>query len=281
MTAVLPLPGTDEFQQFVDEVRTGWIAFRVHDDGEKLMWDLNSDPHILATGMSGGGDALDEAAILAAFTVAALCNPDDFELYLCDPNEADFTWAKDFPNVTRYATTDEEIQAAIHAARQEVDRRLDLIDRTGVNDFVELCEKFQNTPELVEQFGPAPRRLILNFPSFGDWLSQHPERVDKAFTDDSSDEKTIAMNGRKTGVHFMTALVFRQSENSLSRQFRSRLWMTNCPGAVWEFPLGNGRVEEYAASHIWVPGAMEIIHSNLQKRGYEAQWTCTRSADEQ
>ena len=307
-----PQPGTFEFDQIVNDARDGRICFGEQQNGERLVWDLNSVPHALVGGATGSG----KSVTLTTLLLLALYNVDLFELYVCDPKRTDFTWTPEFPNVTKFAAQDAEIVAAISAARQEMDRRQSLLMRVGVRNIGQLREKFRNRPELEKQFGPAPRRLVIFFDELADFFAKGADKDMEELKDEArSDLEKISRLGRAMEVNILAAAQ-KPAADVISNQLKSQLGFRICVGPVdsytsqqifysdhgTRFPAGSPRGRMWAwdsknsyrmaqgyflpdetGSLPWdafttVKGTKDIIRTRLQELGYEQQWVRLDSA---
>ena len=227
-SALFPLPGTDDFTWITNQARQGKIIFGLQKGGGHLEWDLNETPHALVGGATGSG----KSVTLTTLLLLSMYNVDLFELYVCDPKRTDFTWTPEFPNVTKFAAEDAEIVAAVSAARQEMDRRQSLLSRVGVRNIRQLREKYRQEPELVQQFGPAPRRLVIFFDELADFLAKSADKDLEELKDEArSDLENIARLGSAMEVNILAAAQ-KPAANVISTQLRSQLGMRICVGPV-------------------------------------------------
>lgn len=214
-----PIPGTPEFDAWNNSARQGKIDFGPRKGGGRLIWDLSKTPHSLIGGKTGMGKSV--SLNMVAF--AAMYNPDVMELIVCDPKRTDFTWTPEFPNVARFAATDAEIVAAVGMAKQEMDRRQTLLSKAGVRNIGEMRSELQKNPELISEYGPAPKRLILFFDELADFLAKGSDKDNEELKDEArSDLETIARLGRAMEVNIVAAAQ-KPDSKIVSTQLRSQL----------------------------------------------------------
>lgn len=244
MNAVPPLPpykafpaaGTDEFRALMEEARKGRFHFGPKKGGGSIIWDLNSTPHALFGGKTGSG----KSVALSLVLFYGLYNPDLISLIVCDPKRTDFTWTPEFPSVLQFAATDEQIVAAVGAARQEMDRRQNLLSRLQVRNIGQLRALYKKNPELEAEHGPAPRRLILFFDEIADFLAKgaNPD-VEELKNEARADLEKIARLGRALEVNIIAAAQ-KPDAKIISTQLRSQLG----------FRLGVGPLDQYESEQI-------------------------------
>lgn len=244
MDAVPPLPpykampdaGTDEFRTLMQEARKGRFHFGPRKGGGSIVWDLNSTPHALFGGKTGSG----KSVALSLVLFYGLYNPDLISLIVCDPKRTDFTWTPEFPSVTQFAATDEQIVAAVGAARQEMDRRQNMLSRLQVRNIGQLRELYKRRPELEAEHGPAPRRLILFFDEIADFLAKGANKDIEELKDEArADLEKIGRLGRALEVNIIAAAQ-KPDAKIISTQLRSQLG----------FRLGVGPLDQYESEQI-------------------------------
>lgn len=223
-----PQPGQDEFEWIKNQARNGKIIFGLQKGGGHLVFDFNKVPHCLVGGATGAG----KSVTLTNLLILALLLPDTFELYVCDQKMTDFTWTPEFPNVTKFASEVEEIVEAIGAANTEMNRRRKLLARRGVRNMRQLRALYSTHPEMIEEDGPAPRRLVLFFDEIMDFLSGSKNKdVNELIDEAKSDLENIARLGRAMEVNIVAAAQ-KPDGTVMGTQLRSQLGFRICVGPV-------------------------------------------------
>lgn len=228
MAMPFPKPGSDQFDELNTLARKGKMVLGPQKGGGWLTWDLNQIPHALIGGATGAG----KSVALSNALFYALYNPDLLELYVCDPKRTDFTWTPEFPNVVRFAATDNEIVAAVAAAKAEMDRRQSLLGKVGVRNIGQLRKKLAENPELVKEHGPAPRRLILFFDELAEFLAKSANKDIEELKDEArADLEAIGRLGRAMEVNILSAAQ-KPDGKIISTQLREQLGFRMCVGPV-------------------------------------------------
>lgn len=153
---VLPRPGEASHDSIVQHFQDGKIALGLTGAGDWFHWDLNRYPHGLIGGRKGAG----KSRLLEIPLYLGLLNRDMAEVVVCDARTTDFTWSSQFPNA-QVADSLEAFSAAIGSAHNEMGRRYELLNRRGAHNLRQLRDIYEERPALLDEDGPAPKRLLL------------------------------------------------------------------------------------------------------------------------
>ena len=237
---IFPEPGTTEFEELNQRARQGEFVFGPREGGGQLVWKMKETPHGLFGGKTGSG----KSVALSVPLFFGLYNPDLVELIVCEPKNTDFAWTPEFPNVIQFATTDTEIAAAITRAEEEMDRRQSLLREIGGRDIDQLRAKMAANPQLVEEYGPPPRHLILLVDEIAEFLAHSADKDLEELKDEArADLEKIGRLGRALGVNLVVTTQ-RAGAKPLSTQLRSQLG----------FRLGVGPLDQYESEQILQSG---------------------------
>ncbi|AVM66212.1 hypothetical protein C3V38_16800 (plasmid) [Dietzia sp. oral taxon 368] len=243
-----PEPGTPEFDEAVTLAHKGIFRFGPQKGGGWLDWDLGETPHGLIGGKTGSG----KSVALSIVLFYAMYLPDVLSVIVCDPKRTDFTWTPEFPSVIRFAATDEEICAAVGAARASMDAAQTLLNRTQARNLGLLRAKYAQQPELEAQYGPVPKRVILFFDEIADFLARGADSETEELKDEArASLEKIARLGRALETNIVCAAQ-KPDAKIISTQLRSQLG----------FRLGVGPLDQYESE--------QILNSNHGTRFPEA-----------
>lgn len=93
--------------------------------------------------------------------------PDMYDMIVCDPKQTDFTWTAQYPNVT-FASTTEEIAAAVKLAHQRMTENQQLLKETAVEKVGVL---YDMAAEGKFDRARLPRRTVLFFDEMAAYLN--------------------------------------------------------------------------------------------------------------
>lgn len=245
MTAVPPLPSyylfpeveSSQHEEWMQLARRGVFTFGPKKGGGYLTWDMNKTPHGLVGGKTGSG----KSVALSMVLYYGLMNPDRIQFIVCDPKRTDFTWTPEFPNVVKFAATDEEIVEAVSMAKAEMDKRQSLINRyPGIVNLQQLRDACAKDPKMAAEVGHVPGRLILFFDEIIDFLAKSSNKDIEELKDGArADLENIARLARALEVNILCAAQ-KPDGNIMKTQLRSQLG--------WR--LGVGRLDQYESQQI-------------------------------
>lgn len=112
------------------------IVFGVDHTGEMVIADLQQYPHMLVSGLSGGGKSQFIKQML--LTMIKIKPADELQFVLADLKRADLTLFEGVAHVITVAKTIEQLEIAMFDIDKELDRRCDLLDQYKISHVHEI-----------------------------------------------------------------------------------------------------------------------------------------------
>ena len=213
----LPFPeeGTPECDAWHQRFRAGEILIGPAKGGYEVVIQLDSVPHTMVGGATGGG----KSTLLTIILYGVLMNHDVVEIIVIDPKVTDFTWTPGYPNVRYYAVSDvrrsaEQIKEAVTIAYDEMMERQALLREHGVKELRVLRRTIADGTNTRLTLDQVPKRLIVFFDEGGAafTLSKNPEI--RALQEESRTMmEQISMLGRAMEVNVILAAQKPSAEN--------------------------------------------------------------------
>ena len=140
----------------------------------------------------------------------------------------------------KFGATDEELVSAVAFAKQSMDQRQTLLNKTGVRNLAQLRALYKDKPELEKKWGPVPPRLILFFDEIADFLAKSANKdIEELKNEARANLETIGRLGRALEVNIVSAAQ-KPDAKIVSTQLRSQLG----------FRLGVGPLDQYESEQI-------------------------------
>lgn len=197
--------------------------------GRIVTADLASLPHLMIAGQTGSGKSTMLRNILA--NILPKNSPEDLQVILIDPKQAEFTPYEHIPHLQRPVITEpSDWSDALSWVLQESERRLQLLASSAATDIDEYRVK---TDEHL------PHILIMS-DEFSDMMMQGGDEVERIIT-------SVAGSAAKTGIHFVVS-TSRPSVNvytdTLKACFEPRMVFTVASRVDSESMLGESGAEK-------------------------------------
>lgn len=186
----LPMPSVDYPRQLA---ASHYPSIVLGEDGygESVLINLDEHSHLLIAGSTGSGKSSGTNLILSQLIFAPV------DLILIDLKYGvELQHFADCPSVIRFARTHEEAFAAISFAREEMQKRLELIVKHKIKKFAEL-----------QKIMPDARRLVIVVDEVAELFSGGSKDKDaRAIRDQAQSElDSLLALGRSGGVHVVAA----------------------------------------------------------------------------
>lgn len=169
-------------------------------NGENVMLNLATTPHILIAGQTGAGKSSCINSVLTSLMMRT--TPEQVRLILIDPKQVELTQYRKIPHLLTQVVTDPKKAAnALNWATVEMDRRYTFLSEIGVRDIGGYNRQFRSG-ELGERF---PERELKEMPfivvvvdELSDLMLVAAKEVEHSIT-------RIASKARAVGIHLVLA----------------------------------------------------------------------------
>jgi len=169
--------------------------------GAAVMMDLAAMPHLLIAGQTGAGKSSCINSIITSIMMRT--TPDDVRMILIDPKRVELTQYNRIPHLLTQVVTDpRKASNALNWAVKEMERRYDILERTGARD-IGIYNAAFDSGELVA--GPGEEsdferlsHILIVIDELNDLMMTAPRDVDDAIC-------RIAQKARAVGIHLVIA----------------------------------------------------------------------------
>ncbi len=158
--------------------------------GRPIVFDIEKMPHLLVAGTTGSGKSVCINSIITSILYKA--RPDEVKLVLVDPKKIEFAPYRDIPHLSCKIVTDPKKAAgALNSAVNEMEKRFELIERTGVRNIAGYNEITKNDPDM-----PYMPRMVIIIDELADLMMSAPDDVETSIC-------RIAQKARAAGIHLI------------------------------------------------------------------------------
>ena len=167
------------------------IALGIDVQGQAVVADLATMPHLLIAGATGAGKSVCINAIIACL----LCNntPDDLRLIMIDPKRVELTGYNGIPHLLTPVVVDlDQVVGILKWVTREMDRRYKVFARVGVRNI-----EGYNAAAAGRGERPFPL-LVVFIDELADLMMVAPDDVERSVC-------RIAQMARATGIHLVMA----------------------------------------------------------------------------
>lgn len=146
-----PVPLISDLAPYPFPDRNPWNIFPLGQTagGVEAQWNVNTAPHVLIAGTTGGGKSVTQRTIL----LHAMQSP-EWRVLLIDPKRVELSAYRSHPNVLRVATELEDSYMLIQQLEQEMMSRYRAMEKAGIDGGV-VINHFKDLPD------PPPAILLM------------------------------------------------------------------------------------------------------------------------
>jgi DNA segregation ATPase FtsK/SpoIIIE-like protein len=109
------------------------VALGKATDGEPFPTSLVRMPHLLIAGATGTGKSVGLNCLICSWLMT--CHPDDVKFLMVDPKKLELSYYQDIPHLIHPVVTEaEKVPRVLSWAIREMERRYDLLSRTGAKN---------------------------------------------------------------------------------------------------------------------------------------------------
>ncbi len=177
--------------------------------GRPVCVDLARMPHLLIAGTTGSGKSVSVNGMICSLLFNA--TPDEVKLIMIDPKMLELSIYEGIPHLLLPVVTDpKKANLALRWAVDEMERRYDLISKSGVRDIASYNKKLQKhldegtevtPPSMLEETAAPPKRLpyiVVIIDEFADLMMVASKEVETSVA-------RIAQKARAAGIHLLLA----------------------------------------------------------------------------
>src|SRR5207244_2059843 len=126
--------------------------------GRPVSVDLAKMPHLLVAGTTGSGKSVSVNGMICSMLFKA--SPDDVKLIMIDPKMLELSIYEGIPHLLLPVVTDpKKANLALRWAVDEMERRYELISRSGVRDIASYNKKVEKGAEKVEAKASGTKKI--------------------------------------------------------------------------------------------------------------------------
>ncbi len=181
-----------EFQQVASPLA---LAIGKDVSGQPVVCDLREGPHLLIAGATGSGKTVCLNSLLMGILYHA--SPDEVKFLMIDPKMVELVLFNDIPHLVAPVVTDaKRAAAALFWAVQEMERRYQLLAKTGVRNIVGYNQKLEAGQSEPEQ--TRMPYLVIVIDELADLMMVASRDVEETIT-------RLSQLSRAVGIHVILA----------------------------------------------------------------------------
>lgn len=169
-------------------------------DGEPFAASLASMPHLLIAGATGTGKSVGLNCLICSWLMS--CRPDELKLLLVDPKKLELSYYQDIPHLLHPVVTEaEKVPAVLGWAIREMERRYELLSRTGAKNIESYNRKVTTGQVQIGDGDTEPEKL----PYIVIIVDELAELMMVAAKDIEISIARLAQMARASGIHLILA----------------------------------------------------------------------------
>ncbi|MBI5249136.1 MAG: DNA translocase FtsK 4TM domain-containing protein [Desulfomonile tiedjei] len=189
-----------ESPAFMDSQAALKVALGKGIDGEPFATSLARMPHLLIAGATGTGKSVGLNCLICSWLMS--CHPDDLKFIMVDPKRLELSYYQDVPHLLHPVVTEaEKVPKVLSWAIREMERRYELLSKSGSKNIESYNEKVKSGELLAEPDGSAPRKL----PFIIIIVDELAELMMVAAKDIEISIARLAQMARASGIHLILA----------------------------------------------------------------------------
>ena len=182
-----------EFQQLNSPLA---LAIGMDVAGHPVICDLRECPHLLVAGATGSGKTVCLNALMTGFL--CLASPDEVKFLMIDPKMVELVLFNDIPHLVAPVVTDaKRAAAALHWAVREMERRYQLLAKSGTRNIDAYNKKVQSG-QASEADAERMPYLVVVVDELADLMMVAAQDVEGAIT-------RLSQLSRAVGIHIILA----------------------------------------------------------------------------
>jgi DNA segregation ATPase FtsK/SpoIIIE, S-DNA-T family len=169
-------------------------------DGTPFATSLVRMPHLLIAGATGTGKSVGLNCLICSWLMS--CSPDDVKFLMVDPKRLELSYYQDIPHLIHPVVTEaEKVPKVLNWAIREMERRYELLSKTGAKNIASYNEKVAELRAAGNAEDPGPDKL----PYIVIIVDELAELMMVAAKDIEISIARLAQMARASGIHLILA----------------------------------------------------------------------------
>lgn len=189
-----------ESDAFVQSTAPLKIALGKGIDGEPFSTSLTRMPHLMIAGATGTGKSVGLNCLICSWLMCY--HPDDVKFLMVDPKKLELSYYQDIPHLIHPVVTEpEKVPKVLSWAIKEMERRYDLLSKTGAKNIESYNQQILEGSLAVDPDVPPPEKL----PYLIIIVDELAELMMVAAKDIEISIARLAQMARASGIHLILA----------------------------------------------------------------------------